>query len=535
MENKQRECGLKNEPVAICDRFADAVEKSIITLRRKRVIIDRDLAKIFDIETKYLNQLVKRNIARFTEKAKFQLTDNETKKLISKYERFESLKHSSANPTAFTELGIVLFAATFKGNNNTDPGTRIIELIMGIPEQADTQKKRIAELNHRNWTEMTLLGTQTFCHTMLKLSAMYKNRVSDDVIENYLKKVIRYNHNKTIEAHLDELEKECPFPEDIRGFLHEHSGKRKFQPKHLMCKVALMRDEANKITYEFLIEYGLLETDVEIYYGIKAISDHTDTTEEFVKQTQEVMKAFRKVLLGKSERGEDANESRKARRNKYTNNASDGSFWIVWQRVESDMTLLKAIGMLQKLYKKFNKCYDYQVCKNSFDDISNVLYVNSSPNAWDEFHAWIVSINDWLKCTKENDKKLKAETIDGNKKWEIIQDKLDRACKSTATTLPILRRIDKDDSNRRYIFMVSNSEALWFLKQVINGPYYQMDHYKKRKSWKIITDKELTNKVFEKKRLKRPILSAIFSTETTSYLDEDFWNAESKDFNCSQD
>ncbi len=77
------------------------IENKIFTIRNQQVMIDRDLAELYQVETKVLNQAVKRNIERFPSHFRFQLTDNEVNELVTICDRFEVLKHSSSNPYAF--------------------------------------------------------------------------------------------------------------------------------------------------------------------------------------------------------------------------------------------------------------------------------------------------------------------------------------------------------------------------------------------------------------------------------------------------
>jgi len=64
------------------------IEKRIFTIRRVQVMLDRDLAELYGVETKVLNQAVKRNIARFPEQFRFQLTQTETDQLVTNCDRF---------------------------------------------------------------------------------------------------------------------------------------------------------------------------------------------------------------------------------------------------------------------------------------------------------------------------------------------------------------------------------------------------------------------------------------------------------------
>lgn len=54
-----------------------AIQQQILVLRGKQTLLDRDLAKIYQVDTKVLNQAVKRNIVRFPEEFRFQLTKEE--------------------------------------------------------------------------------------------------------------------------------------------------------------------------------------------------------------------------------------------------------------------------------------------------------------------------------------------------------------------------------------------------------------------------------------------------------------------------
>ena len=90
------------------------IENRICIFRDTKVMLDRDLAEMYQVETKVLNQAVKRNIERFPQQFRFQLTDNEKMKLVTNCDRFESLKHSSVNPYAFTEQGVSSLSGMLK-------------------------------------------------------------------------------------------------------------------------------------------------------------------------------------------------------------------------------------------------------------------------------------------------------------------------------------------------------------------------------------------------------------------------------------
>lgn len=67
------------------------IENKIFLVRGKRVMIDRDLADLYGVETKNLNRQVKRNIERFPSEFMFQLTKQEKKELVTNWHRFNSI------------------------------------------------------------------------------------------------------------------------------------------------------------------------------------------------------------------------------------------------------------------------------------------------------------------------------------------------------------------------------------------------------------------------------------------------------------
>lgn len=92
------------------------IENRIFTIRGKQVMFDRDLAEMYQVEVKRLNEQVKRNIDRFPETFRFQLNSQEKYELVANCDRFESLKHSAVNPYAFTEQGVAMLSAVLRSD-----------------------------------------------------------------------------------------------------------------------------------------------------------------------------------------------------------------------------------------------------------------------------------------------------------------------------------------------------------------------------------------------------------------------------------
>lgn len=92
----------------------ETIKNKIYSIRGLQVMLDRDLAELYGVETKRLNEQVKRNIGRFPESFKFQLSESEKNELVAKCDRFISLKHSTVNPYVFTEQGVAMLSAILK-------------------------------------------------------------------------------------------------------------------------------------------------------------------------------------------------------------------------------------------------------------------------------------------------------------------------------------------------------------------------------------------------------------------------------------
>lgn len=86
----------------------ERIENCILLIRGQKVMIDADLAKLYGVTTKSLNQAVKRNIDRFPDDFMFQLTDNEKQEVVTNCDHLKFIKYSHSLPYAFTEHGAVM-------------------------------------------------------------------------------------------------------------------------------------------------------------------------------------------------------------------------------------------------------------------------------------------------------------------------------------------------------------------------------------------------------------------------------------------
>lgn len=103
------------------------IENRIFLIRGSYVMIDRDLAEMYNVEVKRLNEQVKRNIERFPHKFRFQLNETEKNELVANCDRFESLKHANSLPFAFSEQGVSMLSAVLRSKTAIQVSIQIID------------------------------------------------------------------------------------------------------------------------------------------------------------------------------------------------------------------------------------------------------------------------------------------------------------------------------------------------------------------------------------------------------------------------
>jgi hypothetical protein len=105
-------CDNLEEVIANCDNPQETtlsqydIEKLIVTVRGEQVLIDQDIARLYGVTTSRLNQQAKRNIERFPESFRFQLTKEERDEVVANCDNLRSLKFYPSLPYAYTEQGI---------------------------------------------------------------------------------------------------------------------------------------------------------------------------------------------------------------------------------------------------------------------------------------------------------------------------------------------------------------------------------------------------------------------------------------------
>ena len=118
-------------------------ENKIIVIRDKQVILDRDVAELYGVETKRINEALQNNPDKFPDGYVITLNIKEKDELVENFDRFKTLKHSTVEPHAFTEKGLYMLATILKSPLATEVTIAIIETFSKVREVS----RAIAKVN----------------------------------------------------------------------------------------------------------------------------------------------------------------------------------------------------------------------------------------------------------------------------------------------------------------------------------------------------------------------------------------------------
>ncbi len=133
----------------------ERIHKSILLIRRHKVVLDRDLAGFYGVETKVLNQAVKRNIDRFPADFMFQLTEEEKEQVVTNCDHLSSLKFSPVLPYAFTEQGVAMLSSVLRSKRAVEVNIAIMRTFVKLREILTTNSalRRKIEAMERQYDE----------------------------------------------------------------------------------------------------------------------------------------------------------------------------------------------------------------------------------------------------------------------------------------------------------------------------------------------------------------------------------------------
>ncbi|HLO60318.1 MAG TPA: ORF6N domain-containing protein [Bacteroidales bacterium] len=133
----------------------ELIMNKVLLIRGFKVMIDSDLAELYGVTTKRLNEQVKRNNKRFPIDFMFQLTDEEKQQVVANCDHLQGLKFSPYLPYVFTEHGAVMLASVLNSERAIQVNLQIVRVFIKMREMLATHKDILRKLDEieRNYTD----------------------------------------------------------------------------------------------------------------------------------------------------------------------------------------------------------------------------------------------------------------------------------------------------------------------------------------------------------------------------------------------
>lgn len=125
----------------------ETVVRRILLIRAQRVMLDADLADLYGVPTKRLNEQVKRNSERFPDDSMFQLLPEEKAEVVANCDHLAKLKYSSALPYAFTEHGALMLGNVLKSSRAIEVSLLVVRTFVKLRELLATHKELAVKLD----------------------------------------------------------------------------------------------------------------------------------------------------------------------------------------------------------------------------------------------------------------------------------------------------------------------------------------------------------------------------------------------------
>ncbi len=155
------------------------IENLILDIRGQQVMLDRYLANLYGVDTKVLNQAVKRNIERFPVRFRFQLSDLERDKLVTNCDRLQMLKHSNVNPFVFTEQGVAMLSTVLRSKTAINVSIQIMDAFTAMRQFIASNAQIFQRLDVMEQNQLAIVAPQT--ETDHKLEEVFRRLDSGNV------------------------------------------------------------------------------------------------------------------------------------------------------------------------------------------------------------------------------------------------------------------------------------------------------------------------------------------------------------------
>jgi len=124
----------------------EAIAERVLLIRGIKVMLDADLADLYGVPTKALNQAVRRNLERFPADFMFKLTKAEKQEVVTSCDHLATLKYSPTEPYAFTEHGALMLGNALRTERAIEISLHIVRTFVQLREMLSTHKELAAKL-----------------------------------------------------------------------------------------------------------------------------------------------------------------------------------------------------------------------------------------------------------------------------------------------------------------------------------------------------------------------------------------------------
>ncbi len=168
---------MKKEIITEAPLHVDIIKEKIYIIRGKKVMLDRDLATIYQVPTNQLNRAVRRNLDRFPEDFMFELTKGEMGNLKCQFgtSSYGGVRKPSL---AFTEQGIAMLSSVLNSKGAIQMNIQIIRIFTKLREMVDTYKElreKVEEMERENVTNFR--GIFRIIRLLIKEDEKPKNKI----------------------------------------------------------------------------------------------------------------------------------------------------------------------------------------------------------------------------------------------------------------------------------------------------------------------------------------------------------------------
>ena len=147
MPKKRKTVKKNTRDIALHTTSVDQIEQAIHTIRGHRVMLDAELAELYGVQTRVLNQAIKRHAGRFPGDFVFRLTTQEKAEVITNCDHLARLRFSPNLPLAFTEHGALMAANLLNSDRAVEVSVEVVRAFIRLRQMAGTVKELARKIN----------------------------------------------------------------------------------------------------------------------------------------------------------------------------------------------------------------------------------------------------------------------------------------------------------------------------------------------------------------------------------------------------